>query len=301
MADISYYDNVREVGPWQGKDWKENFGDINPVGTMRYLRMFFKGIIEISEDLKVDEDRRAKWQHILDNLSPIPTKKVDGRLTIVGAEGGTGSGSRMIGASPMTMWKLLFPLSAFDRNVDPSLMKILQNDADLWGDQQWNHAHSGGFEIIFSSSVRLGMNPEFILDKLSKRLVNGGYPNLWVPSTGGGIETLNAVPASINEMLLQSHEGIIRLFPNWVKEKNSEFKTLRAMGAFLVSSKLKDARVQFVEIISEKGRQCTIENTWGDVEVLLERNGKKGETLSGDLLRFNTEKNEKIFITPILL
>jgi alpha-L-fucosidase 2 len=295
---MSYDDALGEVGPWHGKDWKKDYGDINPSGTMGYLRIFFKGIIEISKDLKTDTDRHAKWQDILDKLSPIPVKKVDGHLRIIGCEGGTGSGSKMIGARPGTMWSLLFPLPAYDVNSDTTFTKILRNEAELWSESQWDHAHSGGFEIIFSSAARLGMDPEFILDKLTKRLVNGSYPNLWIPSGGGGVETLNAVPAAINEMLLQSHDGIIRVFPNWIETKDASFTTLRAMGAFLISSSLKQGKVEYINIFSEKGRPCTLENPWGDVKVKMEKNGEKPEIISGRLLKFDTKLNETISIKP---
>lgn len=295
---VSYNDNVGEVGPWQGKDWKKNYGDINPVGSLGYLRIFFKGILEISSDLKIDTDRHEKWKHILENLSAIPTREVDGRVRIIGSEGGDGSGSRMIGARPGTMWCLLYPLPAFDKNSEPRLMEILRSEANLWNEQQWDHAHSGGFEIIFSSAVRLGMDPVFILDKLSNRLKNGSYPNLWVPSGGGGVETLNAVPAAINEMLLQSYEGVIRVFPSWIKTKDAGFTTLRAMGAFLVSSSLKQGKVEHIYILSEKGRVCTVENPWGDSGVTLVRDGKAAENLTGRLIKFETRPNEKITIKP---
>jgi alpha-L-fucosidase 2 len=295
---VSYNDNVGEVGPWQGKDWKKNYGDINPVGSLGYLRIFFKGIMDISNDLKTDSGRQDKWLHIYENLSAIPTAEVDGRVRILGSEGGTGSGSRMIGARPGFMWKLLFPLPAFNTNEDTRMMEILLSEAKLWNEQQWDHAHSGGFEIIFSSAVRLGMDPEYILEKLTNRLTNGSYPNLWVPSGGGGVETLNTVPAAINEMLLQGHGGFIRVFPNWVRERDASFNTLRAIGAFLVSSSLKQGEVEYVKLHSEKGRPCVIENPWGDGNVNLERNGKKAGTLTGKLLKLETVPGEEIVLKP---
>ena len=102
-----------------------------------------------------------------------------------------------------------------------------------------------------------------------------------------------------NEMLLQSYDGVIRIFPNWVKEKDAGFTTLRAMGAFLISSSLKQGKVEYVNVFSEKGRPCTFENPWGDAKVLLERNGQKSETLTGKLIKFETKINEKIVLRPI--
>ncbi len=63
-----------------------------------------------------------------------------------------------------------------------------------------------------------------------------------------------AFAAGVQEMLLQSHTGVIRIFPaipiSW---KNVSFNTLRSMGAFLVSAEKKDGIVCSVRVISEKG------------------------------------------------
>ena len=64
-------------------------------------------------------------------------------------------------------------------------------------------------------------------------------------------------------MLLQSHTGIVQLFPaipeGW---KNVEFNNLRTEGAFLVSSKKENGRLT-VEILAEKGGVIRIANPFG--------------------------------------
>ena len=63
-----------------------------------------------------------------------------------------------------------------------------------------------------------------------------------------------AFAAGIQEMLLQSHTGIVRIFPaipaSW---KNVSFKNLRAMGAFLVSAEKKNGQVINIRVFSEQG------------------------------------------------
>ncbi len=70
-----------------------------------------------------------------------------------------------------------------------------------------------------------------------------------------------AFAAGVNEMLLQSHSGIIHVFsaipPDWT---NVSFEQLRAEGAFLVSAKREKGQVTFVRIISDKGGGLVMKN-----------------------------------------
>ena len=78
-----------------------------------------------------------------------------------------------------------------------------------------------------------------------------------------------AFAAGIQEMLLQSHTGIIRVFPAIPKDwKDASFKDLRAMGAFLVSATLSEGKVVNLLLRSEKGGKAKILNPLtGKVEV----------------------------------
>jgi hypothetical protein len=63
-----------------------------------------------------------------------------------------------------------------------------------------------------------------------------------------------AFAAGVQEMLLQSHTGIVRVFPavpgSW---KDVYFDSLRAEGAFLVSATRQDGRTVEVRVVSERG------------------------------------------------
>ncbi|MDR1818436.1 MAG: glycoside hydrolase N-terminal domain-containing protein [Puniceicoccales bacterium] len=86
-----------------------------------------------------------------------------------------------------------------------------------------------------------------------------------------------ATPAVINECLLQSYDGILRLFPNWDKKRNAKFTTLRAAGAFLVSSEMRDGQCAGITVYSEKGKTLKILNPWtNQIETFKTR---AGETL----------------------
>lgn len=68
-----------------------------------------------------------------------------------------------------------------------------------------------------------------------------------------------AFASGLQEMLLQSHAGVIRVFPaipaSW---KNTSFKDLRAEGAFLVSAVQENGRVSRIEIRAEKEGTCRL-------------------------------------------
>ena len=70
-----------------------------------------------------------------------------------------------------------------------------------------------------------------------------------------------AFAAGIQEMLLQSHTGVVRVFPAvpaaW---KDISFDSLRTYGAFLVSAKKKAGKVTEVRVRSEIGGKLRLEN-----------------------------------------
>jgi alpha-L-fucosidase 2 len=87
-----------------------------------------------------------------------------------------------------------------------------------------------------------------------------------------------AAAAGIQEMLLQSHTGRIRIFPavpaNW---KDISFTTLRAEGAFLVSAEKKGGIVTKIEVFSVKGGDCKIVSPFTGKNINLSM--KPGETV----------------------
>jgi hypothetical protein len=106
-----------------------------------------------------------------------------------------------------------------------------------------------------------------------------------------------SIPVVINECLLQSYQGIIRLFPNWPENRDAEFSTLRAVGAFLVSASFKEGRVQWVEIKSEAGADLSLIVPW--------KKGCRVESQEGfwqtnqAIIKIPTNKGEIIRLAPL--
>ncbi len=77
------------------------------------------------------------------------------------------------------------------------------------------------------------------------------------------------IAAVINEMLLHSFNGKIRLFPALGDDQSARIANMRAVGAFLVASEIDKGQVKYVRIKSLKGRRCTIYNPYKTTEIRL--------------------------------
>ena len=74
-----------------------------------------------------------------------------------------------------------------------------------------------------------------------------------------------AFASAIQEMLIQSHTGIVQIFPAVPKTwKDISFDQLRTEGAFLVSAKKEKGVIVTVEIKSEKGGVLKMKNPFGE-------------------------------------
>jgi len=119
-----------------------------------------------------------------------------------------------------------------------------------------------------------------------------GYSNFtYRPFT---LEGNFAFASGINEMLIQSHTGTVRVFPAIpVTWKNVSFSGLRTEGAFLVSATTQNRLVKRVEIVSEKGGTLRLENPFGKNKPIIQDFEYKNE---GDVFVFETKPGESIII-----
>jgi len=75
----------------------------------------------------------------------------------------------------------------------------------------------------------------------------------------------------LNECMLQSYTGAIRLFPNTHNLGPARFANLRAAGAFLVSASYDGKSVSGVSLLSEKGKTVRLANPWQAAQVRVTR------------------------------
>jgi len=268
--------------------------DTNSIVSLALVRNVMTVALDMSRDLGVDAGRREKWQDIREHLSPFSTQTLNGKTVFRYTEKGTAWWpDNTLGIQH------IYPANGIGLGSDPELLQVARNTIDVM--QRWFDGN--GSSTFFPAAARVGYDPTVLLGKLHEYSTKA-WPNGRLWCGGGGLENNATVPNTVNEMLLQSHEGVLRFFPVWPMDKPASFVNLRAYGAFLVSAELKDGFVSGVKIVSEKGLPCTVQNPWSGKKVRLSRNGKRPGILSepqqGERFTFLTTPKEIIELQPVM-
>jgi hypothetical protein len=220
--------------------------------VIQHLRYCLRSAIAASEALGADEDLRAAWRERLEKCAGD-----DGRppVRLEGIEGECAE------RNP--------PEFGLGRPFRP---QPAAHDGKPWpsaGDGAWTW-YFGQYPWMVIRMLRQG---EFIADRdfpafrgLVERwrhpngliwgmaLANYGRAGAWTESLG--------VAAALQEMMLQSWDGALRIFPAWPRSVDASFETFRAEGAFLVSASWSRGEVTRLEIRSEKGGRCRLYPPW---------------------------------------
>ncbi len=264
----------------------------------------FMEAVDILDREAQEKDLVNDIKEILANFPEYPTavSEKHGKIFV----SVPGEHSQVVYNVPLALFTV-FPGEDHGLHSDTETMKILKNTF-------LNQQNEGGNEVVFLNlqAARIGMlDIEKFKHQVNYTLMPNGTASDRVLQVHGRYSDLSnygfmdmmgvwfenfALPAVINECLMQSYNGTIRLFPNWPLEKDAEFKDLRAAGAFLVSAALKDGEVSQVEILSEAGMPLKIMPPWK--EATLVRNKRGSISMDTDLIEIDTEKGEVITFMP---
>ena len=282
----------------------ENSGnDFNPLLSLGLVRMVMNLALDMSAELDIDAGRRAKWEHIRDHISEYPTCTVadlperfrpkDQTLWTLPIFRYTERGTPWWNSNTLGI-QHIFPAGGIGLDSPARLLERARNQIrilDRWID-------INGMNSFYCAAARVGYDPNVILKEMRAMLDELGLPNGMIRGNPHGMEQQSIVPNAIQEMLMQSHEGVIRFFPCWPKDQDARFETLRARGAFLVSAEQKNGTICGVRITSEKGRDCTILNPWPGRRVRVLRDGEPSETVSGERVTLATRPATTLELQP---
>jgi alpha-L-fucosidase 2 len=243
-------------------------------------RWLFTAAAELASDLGLPEDA-ARWHKVLSEL-PQFSLAGDGRLLV--------ANNYPLPASHRHFSHLMaiHPLGLIDPSDGAGSVRTIQaslDELDRLGSSWWT-GYSYSWLGNLAARARDGKKAEQALVIFSTAFTlrnsfhcNGdqsgkGYSKFtYRPFT---LEGNFAAAAGIQEMLLQSHHGMILIFPavppSW---QEVSFTTLRAEGAFLVSARRSAGKTVLVEILSEKGGICRLVSPFSGREIVL--NMKPGD------------------------
>ena len=281
-------DAAHEIPYYRGKKFRSltHFGQINTVNAINSLglvKLLFKAVYDMAKELGLNEEKYALWEDINKNLSDFPTFIKKGKKCFRYSN----FGIRWRDENTVGL-QHIYPASQIGFSSDEKLLKIARNTYFI-NDRRLD---DNGSNSYLPAGARIGVDPAFIIEGIHQNIKEFAMPNRLFRHHGGGIEHLTMVPATINEMLMQSYEGVIRLFPCWDKKSDASFENLRADGAFIVSAENKGGKLIALKIKSLKGRVCNVDCP--DVKrIVRESDGAEiSFARAGDTVTFETTADE---------
>ena len=262
-------DAAHEIPYYRGEKFryithKGQIEAVNAINSLGLVKLLFSGIYDMAKELGLNAEKYLLWEDIIENLSDFPTFIKHGKKCFRYSK----RGIRWRDDNTVGL-QHIYPASQIGFSSDEKLLKIARNTYFI-NDRRLD---DNGSNSYLPAGARIGVDPEFLLEGLRMNIREFGLSNRLFRHHGGGIEHLTTVPATINEMLMQSYEGIIRLFPCWDKNMSASFENLRADGAFLVSSALENGEIASLKIKSLKGRICNVECS--DIQCVISESDKK--------------------------
>ncbi len=285
-------DAAHEIPYYRGKEFryithKGQIETVNAINSLGLVKLLFNAVYDMAKELDLNKEKYSLWEDIIENLSDFPTFIKRGKKCFRYSK----RGIRWRNENTVGL-QHIYPASQIGFDSGEKLLKIARNTYFI-NDRRLD---DNGSNSYLPAGARIGVDPHFLIEGIHQNIKEFAQPNRLFRHHGGGIEHLTTIPATINEMLLQSHEGIIRLFPCWDKKMSASFENLRADGAFLVSAELKNEQISSVKIKSLNGRKCTVENS--NIKSVIRASDKKEihYTSDGNIISFETQADTEYIL-----
>ena len=316
IPSLAHEQSKRPPVPGAGGAWGKNSSY-----DLGLLREHLRHTIRASEILDVDQNERATWQNLLQNLAPYP----------VSAQGwleeweGVSLWPSHRHLSPLYP---IFPGEEMHQDSEPDLARLGRQSVLRFLARGAEGYTGFSFGWMAACAARLGMAEEALacLRNHLRAFVNVNGYSLLGPSRFPGLapymsqrqgpewqtklpncEAGGSFCAGINELLLRSPSGmpdgqpLIRVFPAVVEDwPDVRIVRLRAQGAFLVTAERRQGRTVYLLIESEAGAYCRLVNPWPDtgVSVVAIDRGDWPYTMAGGIISFATHAGQVYALCP---
>lgn len=271
------------------------FGIYNCPFDIAFMQFSFRGFIEASEKLNINRDLAIDAKRFLMMMPDYPVQKSSD--LVVDRKGGVPIEYNI--PVPITP---VFPaeqITWFSSDEEKKLFENTLNKIET----------NGNNSTIMLAVAKARLSTPDALSWLKKEIDIRSKPNgsmnlsheIAAFNSFGHFTEMFAVSGAISELLLQSVDEIIRVFPAWPKEKDGEFQNLRTQGGFLVSAVQKDSKITSIEIVSTVGGKFQFVSPWEKVEIGNKKSGmvKEIEIDENGIATFKTTAGEKYLISGI--
>jgi len=241
-----FYDNSRQA-------WFDNLTNNDNA----LIRFAFKATSELANELG-KKDESEHWKKLLYEM-------IDYDLTPSGSLS-IAKGFPYITHRHLSNIMAIYPLGVLDLSDGPEAQRIIRASVD-----ELSHCsikNWWGFTYPWFANLQARVfDGDGAIKTLNTYMARFCSKNTWHlngDQTHSGLYSFTDDPvtvegtlelaAALQEMLIQSHTGVIHLFPaipsDW---KNVSFDKLRTEGGFLVSAKMENGKVTSIRVFSENG------------------------------------------------
>ncbi|MCY9661796.1 glycoside hydrolase N-terminal domain-containing protein [Paenibacillus chondroitinus] len=329
------YEIFPDISPEQGPLTR------NSTCSLAAVKYLLKIASDAGELLGEAEEDRLRWRTLADSLAEYPTA-VSKSYGDVFLDSEWAPADMHLRHPSLLM--PVYPIGEIDKNSETHLRKRGENTLRYAAKQTEYGMFQFGWlscaasrlgkgntalRLLYEQGIDLSLRCNGLFAEETERWMN--YCNitnepLYHPHM---MEASGEMVAAVNEMLLQSYDGVIDVFPalpdgelepelslglyehevDWKVKKyekwsDCSFRGLLAVGAFEVSAELKNGRTAWVTIQSKAGERVVIRNPFHiSDEVLVAR--KKGQFWNrvdhvdeDGRISFETEKNVEYAIYP---
>lgn len=302
-AEKGRYDVFPDISPEQGPLTR------NSTCTLAAVKYLFRIAAEANEQLGEAEEDRRRWKEISDRLAHYPTA-ISSRYGDVFLDSEWAPANMHLRHPSILM--PIYPIGELDRHSEATLRKRAENtlryaeENTEYGMFQFGWLSCAAarlgkgdtaLRLLYEQGIDLSLRCNGLFAEETERWMN--YCNitnepLYHPHM---MEASGEVVASVNEMLLQSYDGVIEVFPavpkgeveqarmvglydhhiaekvrTYGKWSDCSFQGLLAVGGFEVSARMKDGRTVYIGMRSQAGGLAVVRNAFSEADcVVVER------------------------------
>ena len=307
---------------------ESQWGSTDTMSMMVVLKLVFPAAIRASEELGIDDELRAAWQEISDNLAQLPISNHphamfpsapgEAPFWITGLKPTYTKGS-----GPQSGPVTTDLCSLETKEIDPEMFEISSHSYEMTHPEKVKMGdYTSHVPSLSQECAHLG-KPDMVKIALYNVALYKMAPRKPGPPTKNEIryrgepdamanrmslvEGFNAIDAQrlgylcagLHSSLLQDNPGkpglppVIRLFPAWPDDWDADYKLL-ARGGFLVTASIRGGEIAEAELLSQNGCTCRIRNPWPGKRITVSVNGTIVNKTEEDLIVIDTAEGDVI-------